>query len=270
MSNQSIGSFKNYLSLFIKNWLIKLSFLFVLIILPYSLSAKVVKGIVIDKATEKPISNANVVMLQKKAMYAMTLTDSSGFFIFDNIALDRFNMVVRRMGYAEVAMGPLLMTKIDTLRLIIKLEAQDVVMDEVVVQHKKFDEILTRVGFHDRQTTDIGKFLSYKEFEGLPHTKTSEVFKSIPHMLHMDKAGNVTLHSSRYNSGVGLWGKEVPKLFMYIDGVLTDNHDFVNSIDIKDIAGIEFYRSTATAPLKYSGNSRPGGVLLIWTKNGNY
>jgi hypothetical protein len=264
-----IRTFKKFSPSFSSKWLSIVPILFTLIILPLALEAKVVKGIVLDNATEKPIPNANIILLEKKTINAITFSDSSGLFIFENIILDRFNMIVRRMGYSDVAMGPLLMTKIDTLKLIIRMEVSDVLMNEIVVNEQKIDAMLTKVGFYDRKGTDVGKFIGYKELEGLPHTKASELFKSIPQMMTSDKAGDVNISSSRYNIGVGLWGKELPKLFMYIDGILTDNHNFVNSIDIKDIAGIEFYRSTAIAPLRYSGNSRPGGVLLIWTKRGN-
>lgn len=248
------------------NWLRIFSLILTIIILPFSLEAKVVKGIVVDIATEKPIANTIIMLLEKKTINAIALSDSTGLFIFENVSVDRFNLVAKRIGYAEVMIGPLLMTKVDTLKLIVKLEVNGILMDEIIVQEKKIDESLKRAGYYDRKESGIGKYLSFKDLMGNTFNKTSDALKTIPNMIIRDDMGTITIYSSRYRTGTGLFGSENPKVVVYIDGILIDNHDLVNTIGPKDIAAIEFYKSSSTAPLQYSGNSRPGGVLLIWTK----
>ncbi len=261
-----IMRFKTSSQYFNLNWLRIFSLILSIILLPFSLEAKVVKGIVVDNATEKPIANSIVMLLEKKTIYAIAVTDSTGIFIFENVSLDRFNLVARRIGYAEVTTGPLLMTNVDTLKLIVRLEVEGILMDEIVVQETKIDESLKRAGYYGRKESGLGKYLGFMDLKSKTFNKTSDVLKTIPNMIIHDDWGNITIYSTRYRIGTGLLRADNPKVTVYIDGMLIDNHDLVNTIGPKDIAAIEFYKSSSTAPMQYSGNSRPGGVLLIWTK----
>ncbi len=45
-----------------------------------NLEAKTVMGIVIDKATGKPITDALVILLEKEKIYATAIVDSAGMF----------------------------------------------------------------------------------------------------------------------------------------------------------------------------------------------
>lgn len=58
--------FKTSSQYFNLNWLRIFSLILIIILLPFSLEAKVVKGIVVDNATEKPIANSIVMLLEKK------------------------------------------------------------------------------------------------------------------------------------------------------------------------------------------------------------
>ncbi len=262
-----------------KSFLIKTRFFLfiavILILFQPDLNAKTVIGIVIDKATGKPITDALVILLNNDKIYATAIVDSAGIFFFTNVEIEEFDIWTRRMGYAQIRTGPFQLTKLDILNLVIKMEATDIIMSEIVIDEKAFDAYLDKVGFESRKH-GLGKYLTYKDIMNKPHATVTTILKNIPNIIITWGIGGTKIYSGRYAWQADLMPEDANKqvvlktadgLSLFIDGLYEPEHNIINVLDPQDIAGIEFYASSRTVPMQYEGYLRgKGGALFIWTK----
>jgi hypothetical protein len=230
-----------------------------------SISAKEIKGIIVDYSTMKPIDKAVVMLLHQNKIYSMVATDSMGVFSFGNIELDRFYVKAKRIGYAEALTGPLRIPNSDTLKLIIKLEAQEITLDEVVIREKFTEEWLEKEGYYKRKDIGMGKFLKVSDIKGRTFGNISQILQTIPGLVVKPTTNNIK--NGQFgpqifsNRSLAIGGGQVT---VYVDGIPLDEAGLIDIFNPNDIAAFEFYPSSSTAPAKYS--LKAGGVLLIWTK----
>lgn len=243
----------------------KLIFITLSILIYSNLSAKEVKGIIVDYSSLKPIEKAVVMLLHQNKIYSMIATDSTGMFSFGNIDLDRFYIKAKRIGYAEALTGPLRIPTSDTLKMIIKLDAQEITMDEVVVREKFTEEWLENEGYYKRKEIGMGHFLKVDELKDRTFGNVSQILRTIPGIVIYPTSNNIKngefgpqIYSNR---SLAIGGGQVT---VYLDGIPLDSAGIIDSFNPNDIAAVEFYPSTSTAPAQYS--LRAGGVLLVWTK----
>ncbi|MBI5730218.1 MAG: hypothetical protein HY963_03685 [Ignavibacteriales bacterium] len=240
-----------------------------------NLEAKTVMGIVIDKATGKPITDALVILLEKEKIYATTIVDTAGMFFFTNVEIEEFDLWTKRMGYAQIKTGPFQLTKLDILNLVIKMEAADIIMSEIVIDEKTFDAYLDKVGFESRKH-GTGTYLSYRDIMKRPFVTSLDVLKTIPFVIVKILNGDTRIYSASYEWRAGFGQNNVSReielkttsgLDVYIDGVYEEDHNRIHMLNPHDIAGIEFYKTEASTPGQYVFLHRgQTGVLLIWTK----
>jgi len=240
-----------------------------------NLNAKTVMGIVIDKATGKPIMEALVILLEKEKIYATAIVNTAGMFFFTNVEIEEFDIWTRRMGYAQIRTGSFQLTKLDILNLVIKMEAADIIMSEIVVDEKAMEAYLDKVGFESRKH-GLGKYLTYKDIMNKPHATVPSIIKNIPNIIVREGIGGTKIYSGRYEWQADLMPEDANKqvilrtadgLSLFINGIYEPEHNIINVLDPQDIAGIEFYASSRTVPMQYEGYLRgKGGALFIWTK----
>lgn len=255
----------------------RLFFLIAMISIPLlpDFYAKTVMGIVIDKSTGKPITDALVILLEKEKIYSTTIVDTSGMFFFTNVEIEEFDIWVKRMGYAQIKTGPFQLTKLDVLNLVIKMEATDIIMSEIIVDEKSFDAYLDKVGFESRKQGP-GKYLTYKDIINKPHATVAAIVKNIPNIIVTEGIGGSRIYSGRYAWQAGMEPENANKqvvlktttgLSLFIDGTYESDHNVINFLDPRKIAGVEFYESNAFTPMQFEVLSKGGGgALLIWTK----
>lgn len=224
-----------------------------------TLDAKTVKGIVVNGTMEKPIPGSMVMLFEKKTIFAMAMTDSAGMFSFENVSRERFNMRIKSMGFAEALVGPLLISKLDSLNIVVRLDEEDIMMDEIIVEEKRVEEGLRKDGFYERKEAGWGKYLTPEDLKGVSYQYTSNVLRRIHGIIVVDgQFGDCRLYDSRA-AGAGL---QTGELTIYLDGLRLAGSESINIVSPGDIAGIEFYHIGNT-PVQYYGRS---GSLLIWTK----
>lgn len=224
-----------------------------------NVEAKTVRGIVVNKDMKKPLPGSLIMLFEKKAIFAMALTDSAGMFCFDNITRDRFNIRVSSIGFADALVGPLHISKRDTLKMVIALEEEEIVMHEILVEEKRLEEGLKKVGFYDRKEIGSGKYLEPGDVSG-SYGYTSQLLRKIMGIKVFD--GNFLGDCKLFDSRALHSALREEELTVYLDGLRLGSSDMVNLINPGDIAAVEFYHIGET-PQQYYGRS---GSLLIWTK----
>lgn len=230
-----------------------------LTILNTSAGAKTVKGIVVDNSSSKPVPGGIVMLIEKNKIRAMAVADSSGVFTFDDINMEKVVLRAKRIGYAQAAAGPFGFPKNDTLKMVIKLDPQDVVYDEIVIKEKMVEEYLNSKHFYDRQKEGWGKFLAPKDLKNQNFLNVEDIFRRVPGMVVDSKGRIYSIRGYQRAQGKGA------QVMVYLDGVVMDS-EFITQLNPNDVAAIEFYKSGTVAPMQFGGAKSSVGVLLVWTK----
>ncbi len=248
--------------------LVKISIIILVVYGECYSNSKTVMGRVVDKSSRKPVPSCIMIFSNKDKILGVAESDSAGYFAVTNINADKVTLKAQRTGYESLITGPLLISKIDTLKILIELEEKEIVLAETVIEEKKLDEMIAEKGFWERKEKMTGEFLTYKDLKGRTFNSTSQLAQTIPHLKvsKVKKSANgrteyVEVFYSTRSSGMN----DAP-VNIYLDGIPVENDGSINNLNTDDIAAIEYYSSTMNAPLKYGGAFRSGGVLLIWTK----
>jgi len=229
-------------------------------------NSKSIVGKVVDKQSHKPIPSCIIMFSNNNKILGITESDSSGYFAINNVSSDKVTLKALRTGYETIITGPILISKLDTLKMLIELEEKVIVLPEIIVEDVAEDKLIVEKGFWERKEKLTGQFLTYKELKGRVFNKSSELLQSLPgihvmkrkirredgRMETVDFISSARSHDTAVN--------------IYLDGIPFDNDGSIDNLNPYDIAAVEYYSSTANAPMAYGGAFRSGGVLLIWTK----
>ena len=90
-----------------------------------------VKGVVLDKISEKPLQGATITLLDSKIA---SITDSEGRFVLNNVSVGRVKISITYNGYKEVIVPELLVTAGKEVILDISLEQNIKEIGEVVIK----------------------------------------------------------------------------------------------------------------------------------------
>ncbi len=231
-------------------------------------NAKTVIGKVVDRTSRKPISSTIVMISNHNKLVAIAESDSSGLFEINNLVVDKITLRVSRAGYNSITIGPLPISKIDTLRLLIEIEEKEIVLGETVIKEVSENYLINNKGFWKRKETLNGQFLTYADLKGRAFNSTSQLLQSIPQLKirrgtssGYGKNGSADIIYSTRTVGLN-----EPAVNIYLDGLPVENDGFINFLNPNDIAAIEYYSSSIDAPAEFGGMHKAGGVLLIWTK----
>lgn len=246
----------------IKHGLILLLILFVNL----NAGSKKVQGIIIDLSTNRPIADVAVTLTStSNTIKGIRISDSTGYFGFNNIVIDTFYLRTDRAGYVNINEGPFDISHRDSINFLIKLEEQAYLLNEVVILDKQVDRFLDETGFYDRKESLEGKFFTRKEIREKSFHNVISLMRTVPGMIiRSNNDGAYNVYSSR-SPGTSIFGGTSEPL-IYIDGVLVDSYmfPFLDMFNIENIAAIEIYNSSLSAPMQYS-QGQTGGVILIWT-----
>ena len=125
-----------------------------------------------------------------------------------------------------------------------------------------------------------GYFVSDSVMRADESSRLSDVLGRIPGLQKVPDRAAVYMASSRSGTDGGMvfQGKKGGIVFcyvtIYIDGVMRwqgpaspSNPPFdLNTINVSDLAGAEFYAGGASVPVQYNATGTSCGVLLLWTR----
>ncbi len=238
-----------------------LVFIFFLFLLQLNLSAKTVRGVVIDVKSNEPLKDVVVMVIDTaNVIRAMQNTDSAGVFIITGLKEAIFKVRTYRYGYVSTTTGPYNLSRHDTLGMLIRLEATPFELKEVVVTATRVIPYLDRVHFYERKEMRSGHFVTWNDFKNRGLSSVYDIFRGIPGLI----VKNNTVYFLRYAANA--MGGTAPQPLIYVDGALLPNEpDNIWWLNPENVLAIETY-NVNWAPEEYSRGTR-GGVILIWTKN---
>ncbi|MDQ7817686.1 MAG: TonB-dependent receptor plug domain-containing protein [Melioribacteraceae bacterium] len=221
---------------------------------PVITESQVIRGRVIEAATEKPVENVYIFLMpDAKKISMIRMSDSSGYFIFDNVTPREFYLKTDQLGYIDFMVGKLRMPDKDTLDVLVKMEAVPFLLKEVEVSASKptYDYELDLVGFYRRKSFGWGKFYTREDFKNRSFNKITELLNSLP--------GIIAYNGQLVTVRGGMSGTSSVRI--YLDGMpLTSPLDWISPYSIK---AIEVFPRSYFAPIQYSRGG--SGVILLWT-----
>lgn len=190
------------------------------------------------------------------------VTDDDGRFRLEGLDTGTSILLLRRIGFAPLTFA--VWVADTTPPLSIALEPQAIRLDDVNVESR-----VVRRGpigeFDERRQSGMGFFYTRERIEKRRAVRTIDLLRTVPGLSIGPNPvdGTIMIVSRRASDGIGMGCPAA----VFIDGMLMD----VGSLSFiypDDLEGVEVYRGPSETPMRYSGVSRCGPVILLWTRVG--
>jgi hypothetical protein len=215
-----------------------------------------VRGIITD-VSRVPIGGVEIAAVVAMSLLRQTLSAENGSFNIGVLPAGQVQLRIRRLGFeprvVEIQVGSDALAPLD-----IMLKPRPADLEGVLIEANANDQSrLREFNEHRAQRNSYAKFYDQAEIRKKGSTNTSELFRSLPGItIKAANTGGNTIRIRGCQPMVWLDGQRVPGA--ELDEVITPG----------DIAGIEFYTSTAGTPAQYmERTNRACGTVLVWTKN---
>jgi hypothetical protein len=211
----------------------------------------VVDGAVTDSAL-RPVGDAVVSIVGTSIA---VITGPNGRFLITGVPAGRYTIQVRKIGFEPIA-ASVESERSDTLHVAFSLQSAVPVLAGVRVEGERLGPAMRE--FEDRRARGEGQFITQADITKRNVVFTSQLFRPLL---------GVVIKGTLLNRRHGL--SECPMTF-YVDGVKIPSVLIDKDLPSPpNIAGIEVYTSTATAPLQYRSTENGFcGVVLVWTRVG--
>ena len=208
-------------------------------------------GRVVDLKSIQPLESVVILLLDSlKNVRAIEKSGKDGIFLFDKIKFDKIYIKTYRLGYVSTFTGPFNLSAHDTLRMIIKLEAVPIPLDEVIVTAHNRVPKLERVKYYWRKENLTGHFITAQDFLDRGINSTFVIFRGVPGLLVRGDRIFFTQYMTASLSQTN------PSPLIYVDEILMNIDDEgifgdpISWVVPEDILGIEVY-NVANAPMRY-------------------
>jgi hypothetical protein len=246
-------------------------------------AAQVVRGTLVDAATERAVVGATVRLLDGSAERGATVTDSSGAWSLTiPAAPGSYRVRAEKAGYATVVTRPLVLDRAGAIVFHLRTRPQVTVLEGVTGGSEQVDNYS---GFLERERRRMGVSLGPDEvrqrIERLGATKPSRVVGALLPGLEFSRSPtrrNVLLMPSRAagrvcEATIVIDGKR----YSPIDGAGKPRlppWDLDRLVSLDDIRAVEIYHDPTFVPASLGllnlnpGFGRGCGVVVIWTHAG--
>lgn len=231
------------------------------------------RGKTLTDSAEHPISG---VVVSIDDLKIQDTSDSLGNFLLPNVKPGQYMVSAKKIGFgaltAYVRFGANEKVEADFL---LKQTAQS--LNEVKVETKAVPRAKL-VDFEERRANAAGgRFLTQQVFESRAWGATSDVIRSNVPGLEIKRSGKATVvvgGRMQVPGGAFTNGGNPPgdcPAAIVLDGIFVFQGNGeppfdINSVPPTMIAGMEYYSSPASIPVKYNGTRGTCGLMIIWTK----
>lgn len=222
----------------------------------------VLRGQVLDDATDMPISGVQIELLSSAGRSVQsTLSNEDGRFRFGHLSSSAYQLRATRIGYQGVTGSRIGMFSGDTLEVELRMSMTVILMAPVEVVAGRPRHINPRLAaYFDRKERAIGgTFISREEIQ----------IQSPRHIGHVLVNNGLALRGGRLVLRRNLArGCEV---VVYIDGNAVSGPgrsamDALELVHPSDVEGVEIYRGASSLPPEFSGSTGGCGAVAIWLR----
>ena len=265
--------------------------------LPPSLGAQIVRGIVVDAVTGAPVEGAGLWVLDAdgKPLGSGVLSGDSGVFALQLPKPGAYRLRVARLGYAALTTDSLVLAQGEMVALRIALEERAVSLGAVqITERTALPGTGMLDGFELRRLRGIGRFITRADIEQRAPLVFLDLIAGVPgvriipvsqgrHLVKMNRAAPVLRRESRPAEINEVLGEEADiiaenncPIIYYLDGVRLNNTsdrtldkvEVIYRLPVELIEGIEIYRGASELPAEFGGADARCGVVVVWTRRG--
>jgi len=238
---------------------------------------QVIRGTVVDSASQQPLEAAQVTALAVTDVPAsQAVTDRAGDFILRVAAPGGYRLRVRRLGYSPRITQPIAVdsTFEASVRLwltpvAVPLDTVNVVAEQVPVEKRL--GYLVDAGFYERRRLGFGLFMTRPHIDSIMPRVMSDLFHGISGVriacqrsrscdLLMPAAATMFYRGTCWPSVI------VDGVVIRPGGLKRDPMTLDELLDPFNVDAIEVYRSPAGVPVQYSGYLSPCGAIIVWSR----
>jgi len=240
-----------------------------------------VMGRVLDAETRSPLQYVVVDIIDQGRRVE---TDASGNFRIEDLSPQLVTVRLRQIGYPVVERSLNLFAGRESRVEYVLAKAPPRLAD-VVVNAKRSPTNLLMAGFEDRKRLGIGKMYGDEELARHLDRRVPDVLRDAPGVQFVrGRAGEYQLASNR--SAMGLGNNRTGGacfLQVVVDGMVVWSPetgsersttfgppDIANLVSVSELLGIEVYSGLAGVPAMYRRQGNSCGVILFWTRRGDY
>jgi len=224
-------------------------------------------GTVLEDSTERPITNAEVLIA---ALKRSVRSDSAGNFTFGSIPAGVYRVTVRAVGRVGVEETVVFDVNGRVERDYL-LARSATTLATVNVTAEANVEASRMAEFNARRALGIGRFLTQDELAKTEGRKLSDVLASrIPGLRSVSIGGTQrAMVSTRGTVTVEMRSRRNCYVQVIVDRMIRYNDAQtpfdINTIEPETIAGVEYY-TTSQIPGQFNNTGTPCGTLVIWTR----
>jgi hypothetical protein len=235
------------------------------LLFPLSLQAQrgssMIFGVVVNRATQAPITNAEVV---QTGSGLVVKSDSLGYYRFENLSAGIVRFAVRAPGF-RLAQFTYALANGERMERDIELDSTSVVVSDKPAQ--QLPEVAVEAApsmgqryrdFERRKASGRGHYITRAQIEQKGASTLSDALRDLR---------GVTLDCAGSSCHVRMVRAPSRCLPLYIVDEREDNM-FGPTIPIRDIEAVEVYTGPSDVPGEFAGTDAGCGVIVIWTRSG--
>lgn len=214
-----------------------------------------IHGRIIAQGDTNPVFGARITLI---GTTKSATTDSAGRFQFDGLAAGLYVVQVNAIGYSR-GMYQLQLGEGEAMNRVFELEPRVYGLEPMTVegqrrlQGRRFEE------FRQRMARGMGTFITKEDIQKRNPSKMMDLLRTV-RGVRAECAGTDCI--------VKFQGQPTSCEPHYIlDGLPSDSY-IAQSLDPRDVEGIELYRGASEMPAEFGGIDAACGVIAIWTKSG--
>lgn len=215
-------------------------------------------GVVRDSAG-RPVNGVEV---RLKGVESLAITSEIGGFRLQNLPMGPASVMVRRLGFAPVAVDVVLRPgRIDSL--VLSLTAAALTLPGMTVEEEG-DARSRRflAGFWDRRNRGFGHYITRAEIVARDPHDFTDIVRMTPGLRVTYRNGRQDV---RFNRGGSVRGDCPPQYF--VDGQRIENGR-AEEFSAQDIEAVELYNGASTMPAQFTPrmDAITCGAIVIWTR----
>jgi hypothetical protein len=234
---------------------------------PASGDAQNVRGRVLDAVTNEPLATTAIELLdEQRNVVARAIANAQGVFFLSAPAAGEYRIRAERIGYTTATLGPVHVAVEQLREVQLRLAADAIPMDALIVASERQIAVLRHQGFYERRRSGFGRFLDRYEIERLGQAdRTLDLLMGMPGVRlvysqeghrHVVMRGGVARSMSEAYCA--------PRIV--VDGVEAPFLDLDLDLRPDDIEALEIYASGTQAPARFGGLGTGCGVIVVWRR----
>jgi hypothetical protein len=240
-------------------------------------SAQVLHGRVLEDASERPIGQATVELLEATSHRSVmvVITDSLGRFMLRPTTRGEFKLRTASLGFREATSAKFPLGPIDTLELEMRLKVDAVLLAPLTVtaSARPWHEMMKPPGlwpFYERKSfmekLGLGRFVTRDLIDNWAGNVT-QLVGTVPGVVITSNGRTQSVAIRRSVPGLGS-GECQPLFFLNGAKINLAGMSLDDFVDVTTLEAVEVYRGPSELPGEYAGSDARCGAIGLWTRRG--